>query len=243
MYKHALAAAAAVAFIHLPSTAAEVVTQWNFNSLPADGATGTGTTAAAIGSGTASLVGGATASFASGDASGGSSDPASGDDSGWNLTTFAAQGTGSGTRGAQFAVSTAGFENLVISFDLRHSNTSARHELLQISLDGISFSDFALFDADAGGDRWYTGRTVDLSAVAGASDNASFAFRVVSAFAPTTGQYAATGVGSSYGTSGTWRMDMVTLSGTAIAPVPEPGAMALLLAGLGVIGTVVRRRA
>ncbi len=36
---------------------------------------------------------------------------------------------------------------------------------------------------------------------------------------------------------------MVTLSGTAITPVPEPETLSLLLAGLGSIGLIVRRRA
>ena len=75
---------------------ATIITQWNFNSAVADANTATGTTNPNIGTGTAALVGGVTATFASGDASGGSTDPATGDDSGWNLTTFAAQNTGSG---------------------------------------------------------------------------------------------------------------------------------------------------
>jgi len=77
-----------------PATATTtIITQWTFNSSTPDGNTATGTTDPAIGSGTASLVGGTTATFASGDAGTGSSDPATGDDSAWNTTTYAPQGT------------------------------------------------------------------------------------------------------------------------------------------------------
>jgi PEP-CTERM motif len=236
-----LLVAAAAALIALPASA-DTLVQWNFNSVTPDANAGTGTVVPAIGTGTASLVGGTTATFASGDASGGSSDPATGDDSGWNVTTFPAQGSGDKTRGAAFATSTVGFENVVFSFDLRHSNTSSRYEAVQYTLNGSTWLDAIVFDANEGGDRWYNGRTVDLSDVAGVADNASFAVRVLATFAPGTSAYAATAPGSSYGTSGTWRFDMVTIAGTPIAPIPEPGSTALLLAGLGTLGFLARRR-
>lgn len=224
---------------------ADVVTQWNFNSVVADANTGSGVTTPAIGSGsgiasllTDSLVGGTTSTFASGDASGGSSDPASGDDSGWNLSTFAAQGASNKTRGAQYAVSTVGFEDIAISYDLRHSNTASRYEQFQYSLDGLNFVDFATFDGNAG-DTWFNGRTVDLSSVAGADNNANFAFRMVAAFAPSTSGYVASKSTSTYGTSGTWRFDMVTVSA---APVPEAETYAMMLAGLGLVGFMARRK-
>lgn len=236
MFKPFLAAAAAMALV-APAHAV-IVTQWNFNSVVPDGSTGTGTTIPSTGVGTAALVGGTTASFASGDASGGSSDPASGDDSAWNTTTYAAQGTGDKTRGASFAVSTVGYQDILLSFDLRHSNTSSRFGAVQYTTDGSAWLDLGGFDADAGGDTWYA-RSFDFSAVDAADNNASFAVRVLSTFAPGTPFYAATTSGSNYGTAGTWRFDMVTISA---APIPEPGTYALLLAGLAAVGFMVRRR-
>jgi hypothetical protein len=229
----ALALTAAFGAAHA-SLAPQTIVQWNFNSNPADNATSTGTLTPNIGTGTASLVGGTTETFATG---AGSSDPATADDSGWNTTTYAAQGAGDRTRGVQFAVSTAGWFDVVVSWDQRHSNTAARHVQFQYSTDGVSFIDHgALFVGDSG-DTWFNGRTVDLSTVVGVNNNPNFAFRIVSAFAPDTSAYQASRTGSTYSTGGTLRFDMVTVSA-----VPEPEAYALMLAGLGMLGWVARRR-
>lgn len=236
-----LRTAALALTLGLSATAqADVITQWNFNSSPADSSLSTGTTLPSVGMGTASLLG-VSGTFASGAANGGSSDPATADNSGWQTTGYAAQGTGDKTRGVQFAVSTVGFEAITVSYDLRHSNTSARHELFQYSLDGLNFVDFTTF-AGAAGDTWFNNRTVDLSGIAGVADNASFAFRVVATFAPGTSQYAASQSSSNYAGSGTWRFDMVTVSGAAVTPVPEPETYALLAAGLMIVWVVSRRR-
>lgn len=221
------------------SAQASVITQWNFNSNPADNSTSTGSTLPAIGSGTAALVGGVTGTFASGTASGGSSDPAATDNSGWQTTTYAAQGSGDKTRGVQFNVSTLGYDNISISYDLRHSNTSSRYELVQYSLDGITFNDSTLFDGNAG-DTWFNNRSVDFSSIAGVANNANFALRIVAAFEPNSSAYLPSNVSSNYGTAGTWRFDMVTVSGS---PVPVPAAIWMMGSGLlGLVG-VSRRRA
>lgn len=217
--------------------AQSTLTQWNFNSLTPDASTSTGVTVPALGSGTASLLGGTTATFASGDATGGSSDPATGDDSGWNLAAFAAQGTGNLTRGAQFLVSTVGFTDITIKYDLRHSNTSSRYEQFQYTTDGSTFTNFgSLLDGNAG-DTWFN-RALDLSAISGADNNALFGFRVVAAFAPSSTSYAASNATSSYSTAGTWRFDMVTVTAT---PIPEPSTYALL-SGATALGMIVLRR-
>ncbi|MFO0375588.1 MAG: PEP-CTERM sorting domain-containing protein [bacterium] len=220
----------------------QTITQWNFNSTTPDNNTATGTLTPRIGSGAASLVGGTRATFAS---AAGSSDPVTSDDSGWNIATFAAQGTNSGTRGVQFNISTLGFENLTFSWDQRHSNASARNVQFQYSIDGTNFQNFATFEANAG-DTWFNGRTVDLSSIAAANNNANFAVRVVAVFAPgTSGYVSSNSPGTAYGTTGTWRFDMVTLSGTAIAVIPlPPAAMAGFgtLAMLAGFGALRRRR-
>ncbi len=238
----------------LTAAASAQITQWNFNSIVPDAATGTGTTTPNIGTGSISNIGGTTATFASGDASGGSSDPAVGDDSGWNLTTFPAQSAGSGTAGLQGLASTAGFSNISVSWDLRTSNSGSRYYQFQYTLDGsAAIPSYIPFGGDAnnvftsgGGDFWNNNNLVDLSSVAGANNNANFGFRIVSVFSPVEftnltpvtfgpnqGYRAANADDRAYATSGTWRFDMVTV-------VPAPGALALL--GLGGLALSRRRR-
>ncbi|PMP78584.1 MAG: endonuclease [Roseiflexus castenholzii] len=206
-----------------------IITQWTFNSNPPDGNTATGTTIPAVGSGPASLVGGTTATFASGDASGGSTDPTTGDDSAWNTTTYAPQGTEDRQRGAQFAVSTVGYQNISFSFDLRHSNTAANTIALLYSTDGgMTFSEATTFTATAG-DAWFNNRAFDFSGIPALNNNPNVIFRVVAAFASGSSVYAPSNPGSAYGTSGTLRFDMVTVRGDPISsatptpsPTPEP---------------------
>lgn len=220
------------------ATQASTITQWNFNSAPADANTSTGTLLPSIGAGTTSLVGGTTGSFASGDASGGSTDPAVGDDSARNTTTYPAQGTNDKTAGIAFAVSTVGFQGITVNWDQRHSNTASRYIQFQYSTDGTSFVDFGpLFDANVGGDVWYNNRSVDLSTVPAVNNNANFAFRVVSAFAPSSSVYAPSTATSTYGVTGTQRFDMVTVSGVE---VPEPAALSLC--GLAMLSLLAARR-
>lgn len=222
------------------SANADTITQWNFNSITPDNNTGTGSIIASTGTGSLSLLNGVTSSFASGTSNGGSTDTAS-DNSGFNTTTYAAQGAGNKLRGVQYNVSTVGFEDIMVKYDLRHSNTSSRYEQFQYALDGTNFVDFALFDGNAG-DAWFNNRSIDLSTITGANNNANFAFRVVAAYAPNASAYLAATSTSAYSTAGTWRFDMVTTSGTVIAAVPEPETYGMLIAGLALVGFATRRR-
>lgn len=220
--------------------AADIITRWDFNSVPADGSTATGTLLPAIGAGTASGVGGVTATaFGSGDANGGSTDPvlnsATTSDSGWQVTTFAAQGAENQGRGVQFLVSTAGYMNIVVTFDQRHSNTSSRFYAGQYTTNGgASWTTATIFEGTAG-DTWFNNRTIDLSSVAAVNDNANFGIRVVATFAPGTSGYVASSATGTYSPSGTARFDMVTVSGTI---VPAPGVMA----AFGLMGLTAARR-
>ncbi len=219
------------------SSQAAIITQWNFNSVTPDANTGTGSATPSIGVGSVALVGGTTSTFASGDASGGSTDPAVGDDSAWNVSTWAAQGTENKLRGAQFNVSTVGQLNVKVSWDHRHSNTASKFAQFQYSTNGTDFVDFgSAFEASAG-DTWFNTRSVDLSSITAVNDNANFAFRIVAAFDPASGQYVASSPTGTYGTSGTWRFDMVTVDAE---PVPEPATIALL--GLGLAAAARKRR-
>jgi hypothetical protein len=201
-----------------PVVADTVITQWNFNSITPGNIS---TANPNVGVGTASLVGGVTTPT-SGSSGAGSSDLGS-PNLALQTTTYAAQGTGDKTRGTQFLVSTVGFQNISLNYDLRHSNTSSRYEQVQYTLDGATWNDIQVFDGNAG-DTWFNGRSVDFTSISGANNNANFGVRIVP-----TGTYA---------TSGTWRFDMVTLKGAA---VPEPSALGLL-AVAGVVAGGLRRK-
>ncbi len=148
------------------------------------------------------------------------------------MTTFPATGS-SGTAGAQFAVSTTGYQDVVMTFGLRNSNTASKYAQLQYSTNGTTFADFGNV-IEGVGDGW-TSVSRDLSSLTTTDNNSAFAFRVVSVFAPGTSAYAASKSTSTYGVGGTYGFDLVTVNGTAI---PSPGAVALL----GLAGLVARRR-
>jgi len=169
----------------------------------------------------------------------GSSDPAADiDDSDRNTTNYPAQGTGDRTRGVQFALSMLGWHDVVAFWDQYHGRGSARHAQFQYSTDGeLSFIDHGgLFVANAG-DTWFNGRTLSLAGITGVDNNPSFAFRIVSAIDPDGTGYVTSNPTVPYDTTSAWRFDMGSVSA-----VPEPEACALLLAGLGLLGVVARRR-
>jgi len=212
------------------SASAAVVTQWTFNTSNA-----ALTLTPYIGTGTASYVGG-TAPNGTGIAGGWDVDTtavAPVVNNRWSMLTFPTASAASGTAGAQFAVSTAGYQNVVITFGLRNSNTSSKYAQLQYSTNGTNFADFG--NVIEGTGDLFTNVSRDLSALTSTNNNSTFAFRVVSVFAPGTSAYAATKSTSTYGTAGTYGFDLVTVNGTAI---PSPGAVALL----GLAGLVARRR-
>ncbi len=170
----------AAAALTLVFTNPVVFAQWNFNSVPPDANVGTGSTGPSTGSGTASLVGGATATFATGDTT---LDPAgSTDNSGWNTATYPAQGTGNKTRGVQFAVSTAGKQNIVISWSSESPSTGSKYGRLQYSTNGIDFVDFpaAFINGTS-----FTVKTNSLASISGVNNNPNFTFRFVSEFEST----------------------------------------------------------
>jgi hypothetical protein len=193
------------------------ISQWNFNSNPADASTSTGSSTPSVGSGISSVIGGVAASFASGTSNGGSSDPATTDNTGYGLTTFPASGVGDKTAGYQFAVSTAGYQNIQINFDLRHSNTGSRFFTVQYTTNVTASSpvwvDFAT-DSTTAGDLW-NNRTYNFTSITALNNNSHAAFRIVASFSPTTGNYIASSSTSSYATTGSWRLDMFTVKGTS----------------------------
>lgn len=160
------------------------------------------------------------------------------------LLTYAASGAENKLRGVQFNVSIVGYQNIIVEWDQRFSNSASRNAQFKYSTNGTnpnSFVDFgSLLTANAG-DTWFNNKTVDLSSITEVNDNPNFAFRIVSAFDASIGDYvSADSVApiTPYATTGTWRFDMVQVNAT---PVPEPITILGSLTAIG-IGTAIKRK-
>ncbi len=226
-------------------------TLWDFNSIPRDGNTATGSLTPSIGNGSLNLLGGVTSTFASGSANGGSSDTATQDNTALNFTNFPTINNNSGSAGVEFKVSTIGRKNIMISWDARHSNTGSRWYKLQYSTDGSLYIDYSGEGTDSAGlykaisgDVWNNKKSAFLKGIADVENNAVFGFRLVSVFAPGTAAYEAARTSSTYSSGGTFRLDMVSvaedlkvkvqilhasdLEAGLFAPIDAPGFAALV---------------
>src|SRR3954469_5852824 len=120
----------------------DVIAQWNFNSVPPDGAPSTGTNVPSVGHGTASVLNGLSTSYIGAGASG-SSDPApNADDSAWSTTGYPPLVESNKTAGLEFAVSTVGYSNIVVRWDHRATKTASKYFRFQYCWDGIIFIDY-----------------------------------------------------------------------------------------------------
>jgi endonuclease/exonuclease/phosphatase family metal-dependent hydrolase len=217
-----------LALIELPVRGA-VVARWNFNSPVSDGDPTTGTFLPSRGAGVTSLLGGVTGSFT---ASNGSSDPDTEDSSNWRITNWPAQGTQNKQHGVRFDVPTVGWRNLRLTWNQRHSNTASKYARLQYTTNGIDFRDWRLITMPA--ESWANVLTASLEVLPGVENNRRFGFRFVAEFedsATGTGLhgYVPSNPASSYGSAGTLRLDMVTLSG-------DPSVQALSVVTYNVLG-------
>lgn len=211
----------------LPAQAA-VLAEWRFNT--DDGLVSTGTLAPDAGSGTLALVGGATGLFTSGSPLDAAGFPL---DSSWSVGGFPAQGTASGTRGFALALPTTGWSGVTLSFDYRNQPSANKWFAIQASSDGgATWADVQTFGV-AAADTW-SSLSISLSSVLPAvDDNAAFAARVVAVFEPGTTAYEA----SEAGYNGDFGLQIDRLQ---VSAVPEPGSVAMVLAGLAAVGCASR---
>jgi len=185
----------------ITANAQTTITQWNFDN---------STNNATVGSGTISLIGGIAAADPAyvtgwtGTATGGLA---------FNTTTYPEQGVASGTAGFNFALSTVGYSNITAVLDRRGSNTASKWEQYEYTTNGTTWN----IVGNNGGALTAQYVPITITFPAGAANSATFQFRIVSIFAPTTSAYATIGATSTYGTGGTWRIDNVTVSGTSLS--------------------------
>jgi hypothetical protein len=152
----------------------------------------------------------------------------------WALQTtdYPAQGQDSGLAGIVVSVPTTGYQNIVVKFDVRWSNTASKFLAVEYTTDGgVNWTRARVLQA-LRGDRWHGDTNanggygalveLDLSADSAVNNNAQFAFRVVTIFDPNTGtQYTAAQSGSNYTTRGTLRYDLIEILGEEVDSGPE----------------------
>ncbi|MFC6875968.1 T9SS type A sorting domain-containing protein [Flavobacterium myungsuense] len=213
-------------FFSYTSWSQATIAQWNFNGPSATEVAGGGTSPqVSLGIGTAQLVGAATATFAAGNTTPGTLETeTAATNFGWNTTGYASAGTDNKGRGVQFNVSTVGQAGIVFKFEQRLSNSASNTYIVFYTADRtagspnwIEAQTFSVTPAATGtGDTWYNNplRTVDVSTITALDNNPNVAFKVVSAFDPTAGDYVAARSTNVYstGTGGTVRYDMVTIT-------------------------------
>jgi hypothetical protein len=157
------------------------------------------------------------------------------------------------TQGAEFAASTAGYDNVLVSFDWFSTTQGVRDMQPQYTTDGVNWVNIGplltiLNQADV--NVAFETFSLDFSGISAVNNNPNFAVKLVSAYDPTyTGAGAPTytaskltgGLPTVYNdNSGNWRFDNITFSGTV---VPEPSTLVLLSAGfVAMAATFLRRK-
>jgi hypothetical protein len=176
----------------------------------------------------------------------GTSGPATGNQT-WRVRG-GASGSGNGwaaaapqySQGAEFLVSTAGYQDITLTFDWSSTTQGVKHLQAQYSVDGTTWTNGGSIQTAGATEGWINGITLDLSSIAAADNNPQFGVRLVSAFAPTgpnAGQYVNLAGNPINSTSGNWRLDNIIIGGTAI---PEPTTLALV--GVAAVAGMVSQR-
>jgi hypothetical protein len=175
---------------------------------------------------------------------------------GWALAT---PPTGPGapqySQGLEADASTAGYKDIQFSFEWYSTTQGIRDLQFQYNLNTGNAGGWTNFGGTsltgtyiATSNDYYNAPgsptiTVDLSSIPGANGDPNLGVRLVSAFDSTGhigNEYASAALSSGLtvaynNSSGNWRFDNLTFSGT---PVPEPGS--IVLAILGLCGLIVR---
>jgi hypothetical protein len=176
---------------------------------------------------------------------------------GWN------SGTAIGTQGAQFNTSTAGETNISVSFDIEITVQGEANLQVEYTTNGTLWQNAALTFTGAGAtiltnssnsnivngsyfhgaptvnDTWFNGITANLTGITAVNADPNFGIRIVNAATGAADVNLKTN-GALNNTSGNWRLDDVTISGTAA--IPEPSTWALVIGVLALGFAAIRRR-
>lgn len=137
----------------------------------------------------------------------------------------------------QFQTSSTGQNGLMVSWDQFGSSTGPKDFQLQVSTDGLSFTNFASY-AVLGTPAWSSGGSrnsaftysYDLSSLTNLDNQASVYFRLIDL---TTGSIG----GGTVATTGTGRVDNFS-----ITAIPEPSTYAVMIALAGFAFVICRRK-
>jgi hypothetical protein len=120
-------------------------------------------------------------------------------------------------------VSTAGSENVTISWAWQRSDTGFNDDVIRESIDGTTFQGFSFAAIQT---NFFGGVHISYGAGSPFNNNPFFALRITLSGAPSE--------------NGNLRFDNIVVTGTQI--VPEPATMILLSTGLAGVAAEVRRR-
>jgi hypothetical protein len=207
---------------------ATVFVYWNFNSPESDGAPETGSINPISGAGELRVIGITSQTFGS-VGQGRTSDTEEIDNSMLRLSGFPPEGTADKSAGIEMVASTVGLRRVGLMWDQYNSATANRHLAVQYTTNGADFVDHVTV-SNTSSSTWIRARKVSFENVLGAENNPNFGVRLVSTFGP-SGTYEAVGSSSSYGTTGTLWLDMVTLTGEPITTNSAPVLTCSLMGG------------
>jgi len=197
---------------------ADTVAFWDYNTQGEpdnDGATGT--LQPKIGTGMANVIG-PTIAYRFQNST--SSDPWIFDNSCLRISSFPPATEHNKTSGLELQFSTAGYEDISLSWEHNNNSTPSRYLRIQYTADGSAWTDYIVL-TNLTPSVWYF-HTVDLAGLPEADNNPNFSVRIVAEFEATAigegDNQRYVGITANYATAGTFWSDMVTVSGNPVNP-------------------------
>jgi len=170
----------------------------------------------------------------------------------WSFT--ATPGLSNESSGVQYQVSTVGYQNVLLTWDMRFSNTAANTVRLQYTIDGLTWQNFTMtssnttfcngvidngrFQNNGVGDQ-YRRISVSFTGVTGIANNANFGVRILAAHYQTSGEFRQTSTPTLVATAGTWRFDNVTFEGRTDVSIPAASNFFAVNENAGVVNIPV----